>query len=310
MGLAFTSPRCQLHAPPRFPERPARLDAVLEGVGSAGWEVRECTDHPDAREAVLALHSQSYVDRFERAAARGDGLLDSADNPMDGGTWEASWTAVSCALAAADWVMEATGRRALAAVRPPGHHAERDMAMGFCFFGNAAIAADHLVRRRGCERVAIFDFDVHHGNGTQHLLEERSDVLFASVHQYPFYPGTGAAAERGRGAGDGCTVNVPLPAGTGDERLREAVEGEILPALRRFEPQVLLVSAGYDGWVEDPLGGWNLTDAAYGWLGRRLATLADEHCDGRLLSLLEGGYSLEGMRRLTESYLRAQGADR
>ncbi len=304
MGRVFTSPVCQLHAPPRFPERPERLGAVLEGARSAGWPVQECTAHPGASAAVGAIHSEGYVARFERAAARGDGLLDSADNPMDGGTWDASWAAVSCALEAADWLMGGPGRKAFAAVRPPGHHAENAMAMGFCFFGNAAIAADYLVRRHGCERVAIFDFDVHHGNGTQHLLEERSDVLFASVHQYPFYPGTGAADERGRDAGEGYTLNVPLPAATADERLREVVEGEILPALRQFAPNVLLVSAGYDGWIEDPLGGWNLTAGAYEWMGEQLAAVAEEHCDGRLLSLLEGGYSLEGMRLLTEAYLR------
>ena len=309
MGLAFTSRRCQLHAPPRFPERPARLDAVLEGVELAGWAIHESGEHPAAREAVLALHSEAYVERFERAAARGDGVLDSADNPMDEGTLEASWAAVSCALEAADWLMEAPGRKALAAVRPPGHHAERDMAMGFCFFGNAAIAADHLVRRHGCERVAIFDFDVHHGNGTQHLLENRSDILFTSVHQYPFYPGSGAAAETGRGAGAGYTVNVPLPGGTGDDRFLDAVEAHILPALRSFDPEVLLVSVGYDGWVDDPLGGWHLSDRSYGWLGGRIAAVAREHCDGRVLSLLEGGYSLRGIRLLTETYLRALDGD-
>ncbi len=309
MGLVFTSGRCQLHAPPRFPERPARLEAVLEGVGRAGWAVHQSGEHPAVREAVLALHSEEYVERFERAAARGDGVLDSADNPMDDGTWEASWAAVSCALEAADWLMEAPERKALAAVRPPGHHAERDMAMGFCFFGNAAIAADYLIRRHGCERVAIFDFDVHHGNGTQHLLENRSDILFTSVHQYPFYPGSGAAAETGRGTGAGYTVNVPLPGGTGDDRFREAVEADILPALRGFDPKVLLVSVGYDGWVDDPLGGWNLSDEVYGWLGSRIAAVAREHCDGRVLSLLEGGYSLRGIRLLTETYLRALDGD-
>jgi len=305
VSRVFTSARCQLHAPPYFPERPARLTAALEGAAGAGWEIEECESHPGARAAVLALHSPAYVERFERAAARGDGLLDSADNPLDGGTWDASWAAVSCALAAADWLMAAADRKAFAAVRPPGHHAERDMAMGFCFFANAALAADHLVRVHGCERVAVVDFDVHHGNGSQHLFEERADVLYASVHQAPFYPGTGAADERGRGAGKGTTVNVPLPAGTGDERLREAFEAEVLPALERFAPRALVVSAGFDGWSLDPVGGWDLSDAAYGWLGSRLAAVAAAHCDGRVLSLLEGGYSLEGLRGLTATYLRA-----
>jgi len=177
--------------------------------------------------------------------------------------------------------------------------------MGFCFFGNIALAADYLVREQDCARVAIFDFDVHHGNGTQHLLEERGDVFFASVHQAPFYPGTGEASERGFGGGDGATLNVPLPAGTDDSRFREAVETRILPALADFAPEVLLVSAGFDGWIHDPIGGWRLTVESFTWLGGALSALARQHCDGRMMTLLEGGYSLEGLESQTAAYLSA-----
>ncbi len=215
MVRVLTHPACLEHRPPPgYPERPERLAGILRAARAAGLEVEEVADHPAARGAVEAVHDAAYVERFRRAVERGDGLLDSADNPLSAGTWPAAWGAVSAALTAADRVMRGDGPT-LAAVRPPGHHAERATAMGFCYFNNAAVAAQHLLDAHGCERVAIYDFDVHHGNGTQHLFEERGDVLFVSVHQFPFYPGTGAAGERGWGEGEGATVNVPLPAGSG-----------------------------------------------------------------------------------------------
>ena len=255
------------------------------------------------RDAVTAVHPEGYVERFERAVARGDSLLDSADNPLSAGTRDAAWGAVAAALAAAD--AAAAGEAAFAAVRPPGHHAERATAMGFCYFNNVAVAAEHLRRRHGVERVAIFDFDVHHGNGTQHLFEERGDVLYASIHQHPFYPGTGAAGERGRGDGEGTTVNVPLPAGSGDEVYAAALEQRILPALRDFAPDVLLVSAGFDAWRDDPLGGMRVSEDGFVHWGRRLGELADAVCGGRVMAILEGGYDLAALPRLVELHLAA-----
>jgi len=251
---------------------------------------------------VLAVHDPVYVARFERAVARGDSLLDSADNPLSAGTWRASWAAASTAVAAADWAAAAGGRTALAVVRPPGHHAERSTAMGFCFFNSVAVAAEHL-RRQGASRVAIFDFDVHHGNGTQHLFEARADVLYASTHQYPFYPGTGAAGETGIGAGEGFTVNVPLPAGTGDEGYAEAIRGRILPELRRFAPDILLLSAGFDAWQSDPLGGMRVTRDGFRAWGDWLRELAAEICGGRVVALLEGGYDLRNLPGLVADHL-------
>ena len=189
MLRVFTDPACLAHrTPPGYPEKPERLAGVLARLNAGDWEVEGAAviDPAVAREAVLALHDEAYVARFERAAARGDSLLDSADNPLSAGTWEAAWAAVSAALAAADWVAAGADRAGFAAARPPGHHAERATAMGFCFFNHVAVAAEHLRRRHGAERVAIFDFDVHHGNGTQHLFEARADVFYASTHQYPF----------------------------------------------------------------------------------------------------------------------------
>jgi acetoin utilization deacetylase AcuC-like enzyme len=306
----FTDPACLGHrAPPGYPERPERLSGVLAHLRAQGWPVvetpRETAPAEDAREAVAALHDPEYVARFERAAARGDSLLDSADNPLSAGTWDAAWGAVAATLAAVDWMAEGAGggRTAFAAVRPPGHHAEREVAMGFCFFNSAAVAAERLRRRHGAARVAIFDFDVHHGNGTQHLFESRADVLYASTHQYPFYPGTGAAGERGIGAGEGFTLNVPLPAGTGDEVYEEAIRDRILPALRRFAPDALVLSAGFDAWRNDPLGGMRVTEEGFRSWGDWLRDLAAEVCGGRVVALLEGGYDLESLPRLVEAHL-------
>jgi acetoin utilization deacetylase AcuC-like enzyme len=304
MGTLFTSEACLRHDPRGYPERPARLEAVWEGAEAAGWTRRDVGEGRASVRAIEAVHSAEYVERFARAVERGDGLLDSADNPLTPGTLEAALAAAECAVAAAGWVAEEDHRQAFAAVRPPGHHAERGVAMGFCYFANIALAADELIRVHGLSRVAIFDFDVHHGNGTQHLFEARSDVFFASIHQYPFYPGTGAAGERGRGGGEGATLNGPLPAGTDDAAARAAVEEQILPALRRAAPQVLLVSAGFDGGRRDPIGGWRLDDDTFGWLGEQLGALAVELCAGRVVTFLEGGYSLDGLRLGTEAYLR------
>jgi acetoin utilization deacetylase AcuC-like enzyme len=188
-------------------------------------------------------------------------------------------------------------------VRPPGHHAERALAMGFCWFGNAALAAERARRTHGIARVAIVDVDVHHGNGTQHLFEERPDVFYASLHQWPFYPGTGAAGERGRGAGAGTTLNLPLAAGSGDAEARAAVESELEPALARFAPELLIVSAGFDAWRGDPLGGLAWSGEWFGELGRRLADAAADSARGRVLAVLEGGYDLTALPRLTTTFL-------
>ncbi len=307
MIRVFTSPDCLAHRiPPGYPEKPERLAGVMARLRQGGWEVAEGGEVEAARDDVLALHDPGYVARFERAAARGDSLLDSADNPLSAGTWPAAWAAVSATLAAADWVAgggDHGDRTAFAAVRPPGHHAERAVAMGFCFFNNVAVAAERLRRRHGAERVAIFDFDVHHGNGTQHLFESRADVLYASTHQYPFYPGTGAAGETGIGPGEGFTLNVPLPAGTGDDGYAEAIQSRVLPALKRYAPDVLLLSAGFDAWQADPLGGMRVTRDGFRAWGDWCAKLAAEVCGGRVLAVLEGGYDLANLPLLVEDHL-------
>lgn len=301
----FTDSRCLLHAaPPGYPEQPARLKGILARL-RAEHEVSEAGAHSAARRAVGAVHSEAYLGRFERAVRRGDGLLDSADNPLSAGSWEAAWGAVEATLHAADWA--AGGRRAVAAVRPPGHHAEAETAMGFCFFNNAAVAAEHLRAAHGCERVAVVDFDVHHGNGTQHHFYDRADVLYASLHQYPFYPGTGAAEEAGSGPGLGATLNLPLPAGTGDEGYAAQFDDRLVPALRAFAPQALVLSAGFDAWRGDPLGGMRVSAEAFRDWGRQLGAVADAVAGGRVLAVLEGGYDLEALPQLVSSFLAGLG---
>ena len=291
------------HAGPAgYAEKPQRLEGVVSYLRWKGWPITEPCQHELAEEIAAEIHDPDYIERFRRAAERGDGLFDSADNPLSPGTWTAAWAAVETVLQAADgaWL----GHPAFAAVRPPGHHAERGLAMGFCYLNNVAVAAQYLRRHWGAERVAIYDFDVHHGNGTQHLFEERGDVLYVSSHQHPFYPGTGLPEERGMGAGLGATLNVALAAGDGDEALFSALEEQILPALRSFQPDVLLLSAGFDAWSGDPLGGLRVSLEGYTRLGQALGELAAELCGGKMLSVLEGGYDLSRLPELVASYLR------
>lgn len=301
----FTHPRCLQHRPPAgFPETPTRLESILSGLESGPWEIVErLADRDLAEQLVATVHDPLYVARFKLAVRIGAPVLDSGDNPLVADTWDTAWAAVEVTLAAADWMMAASDRKPFAAVRPPGHHAEHALAMGFCYFNNVAIAAESLRSRHGLERVAILDFDVHHGNGTQHLFDERSDVLYISLHQWPLYPGTGAASERGLGAGEGATLNLPLPAGTGDSEYGEAMKRRVVPLLREFSPGAILVSAGFDAWRLDPVGGMSVTLDGYTEWGAMIAEVADEVCGGRVMSLLEGGYDTSALSDLVRAYL-------
>jgi len=308
MVRIYTSRRCLAHrAPGGYPERPERLSSILDHLGASEVYSGSIVEETDASRisdsAIRAVHEERYVCRLLKAVERGDGLIDSADNPLSSGTWDAAMAAVEATLTAAEWAGGDGGGHAFAAVRPPGHHAERDRAMGFCFFNNVAIAAEHLLRTGRAGRVAIFDFDLHHGNGTQHLFEDRPEVLYASTHQSPFYPGTGAESERGVGAGEGTVLNVPLPAGTGEEGFLAAVDERVLPAVREWSPDFLAVSAGFDIWRGDPLGGFGVTEEGFQGLGRRVAELAGACCGGRSLTVFEGGYDVAALPLLVECYL-------
>ncbi len=238
----------------------------------------------------------------------GQRLFHSLDNPISNGSYAAARTAVSIALDAASqiWTEDKTSK-AFVIARPPGHHALKNQAMGFCFFNTIACVADWLLEREAFERIFILDWDVHHGNGTQELFEDREDVFYASLHRYPFYPGTGSASEIGVGPGRGCTLNIPLEGATGDALYLRAFERSVIPAIDAFEPDAILVSAGFDAHYRDPLGGMRVTEEGFAEMTRMLVYAASRHGGGKLLSLLEGGYDPEGLASSVQSHLIALG---
>jgi len=289
------------------PETSSRIDAAIEGVRRAGFGdsiVRDQVPHDDTSRIIAEVHADDYEAELDEACRAGMRLFHSLDNAISSSTFAAARTAVSTALRAADDMMAGHGRPFVIA-RPPGHHAERFEAMGFCFFNTIACVAEWLREQKGIERVFIFDFDVHHGNGTQHLFEERDDVYYASMHRYPFYPGTGAANEIGLEKGRGFTKNIPFPEGTGDASYLRAVEDEIVRILDDYRPDAILLSSGFDAHRRDPLGGMNVSEQAYGEITRRIVEAAERHSKGRVLSLLEGGYDMEGLAASVDEHVRA-----
>jgi acetoin utilization deacetylase AcuC-like enzyme len=281
------------------PERAARLDAAIEGTRRAVGEdriVRDVDTFPDTSRIIAKVHSAQYDRELESAVRSGHRYFHSIDNPISSASYAAAKAAVGSSLAAAEDIWTRGGsQRAFVIARPPGHHAERASAMGFCFFNTIACVAEWLRERPGIDRVFIYDFDVHHGNGTQHLFETRDDVFYASVHRYPFYPGTGAADEIGEGPGRGFTKNIPLRSGEGDAAFLRATEDEVVRAIDEYRPNAILLSAGFDAHRRDPLGGMGMTEDGYAEITRRMVECAERWCDGRVFSLMEGGYDLEGL---------------
>lgn len=281
------------------PERPDRLRALVRGLDDAGLRPRlkDLPFEAAPMQAIQHLHDQAYLDRLKQACERGAPFIDAPDSAICPDSEAVARLAVGGALAAVDAVMAEQVANAFCAIRPPGHHAERDRSMGFCLYNNVAIAAEHLIRQHKLTRVAVVDFDVHHGNGTQHLFERRSDVLFISVHQHPatLYPGTGFAEERGEGAGLGYTLNVPLAPHGGDDVYRKAFEEKILPKLDDFRPEALLVSAGFDAARDDPLAQMRVSADGFEWMAQELNKAAAKHAGGRCVMLLEGGYDLPSL---------------
>jgi acetoin utilization deacetylase AcuC-like enzyme len=288
------------------PENAARLDAAIEGAaraGLAGSVTADAPAHADTDRIIAKVHSADYERELEDASRAGVRLFHSLDNPMSAETFAAARTAVGVSLTAAAKTLE--GERTFVIARPPGHHAERLQAMGFCFFNTIACVAEWIREAAGIERVFIFDFDVHHGNGTQHLFEERDDVYYASIHRFPFYPGTGASHENGVGAGRGYTLNIPLDGGLGDPAYLRATEDQVVRAIDDYRPDAILLSSGFDAHRRDPLGGMRVTEEAYGEITRRVVEAAERHCAGRVLSLLEGGYDMEGLAASVDEHVRA-----
>ena len=288
---------------PGHPERSERLRAILERLGDSGL-LDELDAHKPSEaplEEIEAAHDADHVRRIEEVCAQAPGYVDG-DTAVSPASWRAARVAAGGIVAAADRVLDGTWSNAFCAVRPPGHHAERARAMGFCLFNNAAVAALHLLRR-GVERVAVIDWDVHHGNGTQHIFETDPRVFYASLHQWPLYPGTGAAGERGVGEGEGTTRNCPMPPGSGEAQWLAAVEDVVLRDLEEFDPGFVIVSAGFDAHRLDPLAAIDLTEESYLALTRLVTAFAAEHCNGRIVSVLEGGYHLDALAASVEAHV-------
>jgi len=318
---------------PTHPERPDRIRAIARAVREAGL-----IDSPDpfpgfrvslgpfekARRKLVELspkmvdervpgliHSAKYIERIRHVSDIGGGVLDQGDTPIGRSSYQIALLAVGAVVECCDAVVEGRVKRAFAAVRPPGHHAEPERPMGFCLFANVAIAARYLQKTHGVGHVAVVDFDVHHGNGTQAAFEDDPSVLFISMHQDPrtCYPGSGYDFEVGDGPGRGYTLNIPFPPGAGDEEYLAAMEQKVVPKLDHFKPEILLISAGFDAHGEDPLAQIELSEACFGEMTEQLVRVADRHCGGRVISALEGGYNLRALGRSVVRHLVGMGGN-
>ena len=306
-ALAADSGVKQHDGGPGHPEQPSRFDAVLNQFKSSGLiqQLQPLTSRRASDDELALVHSRDYIALVEAETKERRSQLSTGDTPINPYSGEAARLAAGAVLNAVDAVLSAKAPNAFCLVRPPGHHANQTQGMGFCLFNNVAIAARHAQRVYGVERVLIADWDVHHGNGTQDIFYSDGSVLFFSTHQSPWYPGTGAASETGEGEGAGTTINCPFPAGTGSNKIFRAFREVLLPAADAFRPDLILISAGFDSRVGDPLGQFLLTDDDFRQLTELMKDLAAKHCSGRLISVLEGGYSLDGLALATESHVRA-----
>jgi acetoin utilization deacetylase AcuC-like enzyme len=250
-------------------------------------------------EDLRAIHAEECIAFIRRTAELGGGMVDEGDTHVSAGSFEAATLAAGGACVGVDAALDGSADAVFCAVRPPGHHAERDKPMGFCLFNNVAVGARYAQRKHGIERVAILDWDVHHGNGTQHTFEDDPSVLFISLHQYPFYPGSGASVERGIGKGEGFTVNIPMIAGSGESEYIAAFQTTVIPKLKEYSPGLLIISAGFDAHRDDPLAGMNLTESSFARMTRMIMGIAPT------VSVLEGGYNHKATALSVEAHLRA-----
>jgi acetoin utilization deacetylase AcuC-like enzyme len=288
------------------PERPERLRAIVDRLETSGLLARLTAIAPRPAEErwLTTVHSRDYVRRVRERCKAGAENVDTTDAPVSRESYDAAVAAVGGVLAAVDAVVEGKVRSAFCAVRPPGHHARRERAMGFCLFNNVAVAARYVQKKHGLAKVLIVDWDVHHGNGTQEMFYADPTVFYFGIHQSPFYPGTGRADERGQGDGQGTTLNVPLAAGAGDRAYRQALERDLRPAAEAFRPDFVLISAGFDAHEDDLLGRMKVTADGFADLTRLVKDIAARHCGGRLVSVLEGGYHLGALADSAEAHLR------
>ena len=302
----FADPISKEHVTGRgHPEQPARFDAAMKAFNDEGWTLTPQTAR-EANEDELALcHGREYIRLAEREIEAGATMLSTGDTNVSPRTHEVALRATGTVLNAVDAVFAGNARNAFCVVRPPGHHATPNVGMGFCVFNNIAVGARYAQKRFGAARVLIADWDVHHVNGTHDIFYNDGSVLFFSTHQYPWYPGTGAARERGDGPGDGATLNFPFPAGSGREEILGAFREHLISAASEFKPDLVMISAGFDSRIDDPLGNFTLDDQDFADLTLVMMEIADAHAGGRLVSVLEGGYNLNGLTQGIRAHVAA-----
>ncbi len=290
----------------RHPECSERLTCAHAMLSGQEWfgSLYQRSPRKASPDIVQLVHDPAYVERARQACESGARQIDTPDVSVSAESCEVALNAAGSVLEIADQVMAGRADNGFAMVRPPGHHAEAAEAMGFCLFNNIAIAARYLQNRHGLERILILDWDVHHGNGTQHIFEQDRTVFFISLHQFPHYPGTGSLTETGTGAGQGATLNCPMSPGLGDAHYRQAFREIVLPRAKAFCPDAVLISAGFDAHRADPLGAINLENESYVWMTQMILELADQCCEGRLISVLEGGYDLTALAESVTAHVR------
>ncbi len=291
------------------PERPERLKAIIRQIKKDNLDEKliDIKPYPAPVEWIKEIHNDSYIKKVNQACKNGLTFLDTDDCPISSMTYESALWAVGATLSAVDKVMDNTIDSAFCNIRPPGHHAEYNMAMGFCFFNNIAIAANYIRKRYNLNKVFILDWDVHHGNGTQHIFEKDNTVFYCSIHESPdtCYPGTGYAEEMGIGNGFNFTLNYPMQPFSSDDQYNSIFISEIIPVIKHYKPDFILISAGFDAHKDDPLAYINLTDEAYTIMTKHIVDVAKEVCDGRIISVLEGGYNLYVLGNCVSKHIKA-----
>lgn len=289
-----------------FPESPERLDAIIDHLESTGLLNELDVVEPNRKDKSFCklVHDDEYITRVRQACELGAPIVDTGDNPISKNSYDTALLAVGGITEAVDRVFTGSANNAMALLRPPGHHAEKRMAMGFCLFNNVAIAARYAQQNYEVEKVVIIDFDVHHGNGTQHIFEANPTVMYVSLHQYPFYPGSGSADEIGSGDAKGTTVNYPLNLGVGDNEFIDIFDNSLSDKVLKYNPDLIIISAGFDAHVNDPIGGLRVTTEGYHNISKTITKIAGEVCDGKIISALEGGYNLKALAESVETHLK------
>lgn len=289
------------------PESPERLTAILNKISKSSIITSTKTFTPGLPnpEIPKIIHTGEYVNRVREACAKGAPIIDTIDNPISPDSYDVAVLAAGAVVEGVDLLFKDGLNSIMALIRPPGHHAEENMAMGFCLFNNVAIAARHAQKRHEVEKIVIIDFDVHHGNGTQHIFEQDPTVMYISTHQYPFYPGTGSEKDTGIGAGINTTRNYPLEAGVGDKEIIDIFNNSVADIILSYNPDLIIISAGFDAHVFDPIGDLNVSTEGYYAISQTIFNLAQESCHGKILSVLEGGYNLTALADSVEVHLAA-----